>query len=402
MDSGWLDLQGDLACAPRETGSDLRFTGRASVDSLVTRDQTLGERFVAWEALQVEGIQAELPAGGLRVGSVTARASYGKVAIAQDGSLNLADVLAPRRGGPAGTGTSGAAEAPAEAPAEEAQGPREEPAPAEMGVVRIEQGSADFQDLSPVPQVSARIQELDGKITGLSPANLSRADVSLEGKVGAYGTVRVDGKINRIGPDACTDLHVVFGNVELTTLSPYSGKFTGYVIDEGKLSLDLQCKLSDRKLLGERRGQAAGEARRGPARGRERRDRREPAGSRRPGRPGIQPGGDPRGPGEPDHPDTAASPFTRVGSLGGMDGRPVKQAFDRAGYRRGLRERLIDAEPLEEAELRQLAMDRATAVKTFLVREGGMDHAPIFILEAKPAAAVNQGGVRTELAHTSR
>jgi hypothetical protein len=44
---------------------------------------------------------------------------------------------------------------------------------------------------------------------------------------------------------------VSFKNLALTTVSPYSGKFAGYPITKGKLSLDLAYKLSVMELVGE-------------------------------------------------------------------------------------------------------------------------------------------------------
>jgi len=528
LESGWLNVSGDLAYAPQEGAPDLRFTGSVSVDSLDARDRLLGERFVAWEGLEVAGIQAALLPGSVRIESVTARAPYGKVVIAQDGSLNLTDVFGPGTPPPEGaTETAAPAPVPHEPAASETGAP-EGPMPLEIGVVKIEKGSADFRDLSLIPQVSARIQDLNGKISGLSSANLSRADVALEGKVGAYGTVSIDGKINPLSSEAYTDLRVKFSNVELTTLSPYSGKFTGYIIDAGKLSLDLNYKLSDRVLIGENSiyldrfafGQTTD----------------SPDAVKLPVKIAVALLKDVNGVidvnlpvrGNMDDPEfslggvllkalvnlitkTAASPFNLMGSLVGMDGEslsfvafspgrtglseeeqaklealaralqqrpglclevrgtyhggedgrglrearwekrlarargtaeprggkkeaelletlfveqfgngelvdlrerfeptlapsegPAKRGFDRAGYLRALRDRLIDAQPLEEAELRQLAMDRATAVKTYLVETAGVEDTRIFILEARPVEAAQEGGVRAQLSLTSR
>jgi hypothetical protein len=51
-----------------------------------------------------------------------------------------------------------------------------------------------------------------------------------------------------LSEDAYTDLALSFKNIELTTFTPYSGKFSGYAIKKGKLSLDLKYKLSENAL----------------------------------------------------------------------------------------------------------------------------------------------------------
>jgi len=48
-----------------------------------------------------------------------------------------------------------------------------------------------------------------------------------------------------------TDLKASFRNLEMRNLTPYSGKFAGRKIESGKLSLELEYKVLDRKLKGE-------------------------------------------------------------------------------------------------------------------------------------------------------
>ena len=44
---------------------------------------------------------------------------------------------------------------------------------------------------------------------------------------------------------------MTFRNVEMTRLSPYSGKFAGRRITSGKLSMDLKYKINDSQLMGD-------------------------------------------------------------------------------------------------------------------------------------------------------
>jgi hypothetical protein len=80
---------------------------------------------------------------------------------------------------------------------------------------------------------------------------LARADVLLEGKVNKYAPVKIAGQINPLSKDLYTDLALFLKNIELSTFTPYSGKFAGYAINKGKLSLDLKYKLSENLLVGE-------------------------------------------------------------------------------------------------------------------------------------------------------
>jgi hypothetical protein len=77
--------------------------------------------------------------------------------------------------------------------------------------------------------------------------------VKLDGRVDEYGLAKIDGALNPFDPKANTEVKVVFRNVEMTSLTPYSAKFAGYKIDSGKLSMDVQYKIKESKLAGNHR-----------------------------------------------------------------------------------------------------------------------------------------------------
>jgi hypothetical protein len=56
--------------------------------------------------------------------------------------------------------------------------------------------------------------------------------------------------LNPFVPADNTDVNVIFKNVDMVSASPYSMKFAGYKIAEGKISLDLQYKVRDSQLEG--------------------------------------------------------------------------------------------------------------------------------------------------------
>ena len=46
-----------------------------------------------------------------------------------------------------------------------------------------------------------------------------------------YGIAKINGEFNTADPKAFTDVNVIFRNVEMSHLTPYSGKFAGRKID---------------------------------------------------------------------------------------------------------------------------------------------------------------------------
>ena len=114
--------------------------------------------------------------------------------------------------------------------------------------VRIERADVDFADLSLVLPFAARIHELSGAVTGISSAPTNRTRLKLDGRVDEYGQVNVEGSLSPLQLTAFSDVKVVFRNVAMSPLSPYSGTFAGRRIQSGKLNLDLEYKVEDRRL----------------------------------------------------------------------------------------------------------------------------------------------------------
>jgi hypothetical protein len=126
-----------------------------------------------------------------------------------------------------------------------------EPVPVTIDQVKLVKLAATFQDLSIDPKVKTSLTEFGGTIKGLSSKQLKKADVNLRGKVGKAAPLKIVGKINPLSEDAFTDLIVTLGAMDLTPTGPYSGKYVGYGLSKGKLSLDLKYKVSQKVLAAE-------------------------------------------------------------------------------------------------------------------------------------------------------
>jgi len=111
--------------------------------------------------------------------------------------------------------------------------------------------NAEFADLSLTPQFGTNMHHLGGVVTGLSTDPATTAQVELDGKVDDFGSARIRGSIQPFRATDFTDLKLTFRNLEMTNLTPYSGKFAGRKIDSGKLSVDLEYKVKQRQLSGE-------------------------------------------------------------------------------------------------------------------------------------------------------
>lgn len=72
--------------------------------------------------------------------------------------------------------------------------------------------------------------------------------MSIDGKVDRYAPVTIKGELTPFDPLDSLDIATSFKRVELTTLTPYSGKFAGYRIRKGRLNLDLHYQIEKGQL----------------------------------------------------------------------------------------------------------------------------------------------------------
>ncbi|MCK5509359.1 MAG: DUF748 domain-containing protein [Desulfobacterales bacterium] len=216
-------------------GPEMRYKGSVSIDGFEAVDRLHSEDFLKWESLLFNGLMLDVQPGKLSIAEIVANQPYTRVIIRPDSTVNLTGIFSTQDGE-----TTNDVDSKAQAPI-----------PVTIDTVCIENASVNFSDLSLKPDFAIGIQGLNGTVRGLSSRSLARADVLLKGKVDKYAPVKVAGQINPLSEDVYTDLAVSFTNIELSTFTPYSGKFAGYAINKGKLSLDLKYKLSENILVGE-------------------------------------------------------------------------------------------------------------------------------------------------------
>src|SRR5690606_5333909 len=117
--------------------------------------------------------------------------------------------------------------------------------------IRINDGSANFADFSLRPNFATAIQQLNGHIGTLDNQSSKAAAVDIQGKVDKYAPVSIQGQLTPFDPLNSLDIATRFKHVELTTLTPYSGKFAGYRIRKGRLNLDLHYRIEQGQLNAE-------------------------------------------------------------------------------------------------------------------------------------------------------
>ncbi len=247
--SGAASADGRVTWDGKAKDLALTYAGTAALDDMLLNDLA-GKRLLGWKSLAASGIALDTAAARAAVEEVRLLEPAGTVIIDKERNLNLAAVLrkpaAAVAAAPAATAPSGKA-----APAEPAKAPAAKPFAASVERVRVERGDFDFADQGLVLPFAARIQDLNGAVTGLSSDPASRAAAKLEGRVDEFGLARIDGTVSALAPKSHTDIAVTFRNVNLPPMSPYSATFAGRLIASGRVSLDLEYKIANSELQGE-------------------------------------------------------------------------------------------------------------------------------------------------------
>jgi hypothetical protein len=238
LSSGKVAASGKVKYALKGGSNDLTFDGNATISEFHIKEVKTGETLVAWDRLQNDGIKFALSPMRLDIHEVRLVELGTKLIIQEDGTINIKEVLKQGADSP---------------PAQEKPAKDEKLLPIKVRRVLLERGKLQFADLLLRPQFSALIHELKGVISGLSTDSKSLAAVKLDGRVDEYGLAKIDGVLNPFDPKANTEVKLVFRNVEMTSLTPYSARFAGYRIASGKLSVDVQYKIKESKLAGDHR-----------------------------------------------------------------------------------------------------------------------------------------------------
>ena len=135
---------------------------------------------------------------------------------------------------------------PAAAPASSAAG--SEKVPIRIDTLTLQGGKIGLTDRFIQPNYSATLTDLTGRMTGLSSAEGTVATLNLRGTLANHSPIEITGSVNPLAPTAFADVKATFRGIDLSPFTPYSGKYAGYAIARGSLTMEVAYKLQNRKL----------------------------------------------------------------------------------------------------------------------------------------------------------
>ena len=219
------------------------YSGKASLNNFTSIDKQNAEDVLKMESLALDDLRFDSDPFSVDIKGISLSHFYARVMINPDGLLNLQQILGKEE---VKKETPSKKESPpAPPPEKKAAEPSKN---IKIETVTLQGGRVDFSDRSLKPDYSVKLVEIGGRISGLSSEETTLADVELRGKLDDFAPLEITGKINPLKEDLYVELKARFKDMELSPMTPYSGKYVGYTIEKGKLSFDLTYLINKKKL----------------------------------------------------------------------------------------------------------------------------------------------------------
>jgi hypothetical protein len=244
-------LSFDLALAQGQPGqkAELTLSGQATIAGLAVKLKGRDDLVLAWEEVTARGIGLDLAPDRLAIDEIAVKGLATSFRIYSDGRTNIGEILqqasADRPADAAPAQKTGTAPAPSAGAADGGAFPYA------IGRVTVSDSRLLYGDEQIRPHVLVQIDQFAGEIAQVASAPETRTTLAFTGRVGEYGKADISGAARLAAPKQDLKAKVTFNNVELTSFSPYAGKFAGYTIDKGKLFLDLRYTLNKGRIKGE-------------------------------------------------------------------------------------------------------------------------------------------------------
>jgi uncharacterized protein involved in outer membrane biogenesis len=242
LNAGQFSNKGEVRLGLADGGLKAAYRGSATVGNLLAVDKVNKADFLKWKSLYFGAIDFQLAPLSIGVGEIALSDFFARLVLSEEGRLNLQDIVRSKKADEVPVAVANAVPPPATAVTESA------PVPIRIAKVTLQNGMVNFTDYFVKPNYTVNINRLGGRVTGLSSVDGTVADLDLRGTYAKTAPVQILGKLNPLAAQSFLDIKATVNGIDLTGFSPYSGKYAGYAIEKGKLSLDVSYKLENRQL----------------------------------------------------------------------------------------------------------------------------------------------------------
>ncbi|MBQ0720570.1 MAG: DUF748 domain-containing protein [Gammaproteobacteria bacterium] len=236
MTSGSVDADLQLDYQ-NENSKTLALRGDIDIKQLDTFDLADQESWLHWQNLAIKDLNLQLQPARLNIASVELVRPYFDSVIFDNGDTRLLRMLVSTAK-PAGD--------------EQENNPENASSmPITIAKFTLLDGSMDYKDFNLPLNFATHIHDLQGQATDISSVSSTATELTLDGKIDQYGTAKISAASQLSAPRTFSAVKVDLSNVDITSASSYSGKFAGYAIDAGTLSLNVDYRIKQGQMLGD-------------------------------------------------------------------------------------------------------------------------------------------------------
>ena len=244
---GDLDFKGRLQW--RDGAGKVK--GNLAVNRINLLDKHTAEDLLRWQALNFSGLEIDTPTSArplaANLGAIDLKNFYAKVLLTKEGQLNLNQLSAARATPTPTENKTAETQAAAATPPAKTTAATQSASSIRIGRITFANGAIDFTDHFIQPNYATQITQLSGHVDPLKAGTLS--PVELHGKVERTAPLDITGQIDPLSKPIGLAIHATARSIDLTPLSSYSGRYVGYKIEKGKLSVEVDYKINQGQLV---------------------------------------------------------------------------------------------------------------------------------------------------------
>ncbi|WP_213538485.1 DUF748 domain-containing protein [Nitrosospira sp. NRS527] len=258
LTSGSISFNGNV----KADGSPLKvaLNGESRFTDFNVLQKTNMADLLRWRSLDVSGIQFASDPLRVDIKSIAIADFLAHVLLTPQGELNFKHIAAQSDNRePSGQTTPAAQpvaqqqatpDVAAKTVAENSSKPSsKKPLPVRVGRIVMTGGNVNFHDQFIKPNYRAKLTGLTGRVGPLDPKKPGEIDI--RGAVDKTAPLKIVGKVNTLGSELFLDIMASAKGIDMPTFSPYSGKYIGYAIEKGKLSVDIHYHVEKGELTAE-------------------------------------------------------------------------------------------------------------------------------------------------------
>ncbi|SEN39333.1 DUF748 domain-containing protein [Nitrosomonas marina] len=214
--------------------------GQSRLGNFNVIDQGSARDLIRWNYLDIDNLDFVNNPLKINVDTVKIGNFFARVMLLPDGELNLKQIVRQEK-----KQVSGDEQAQSNAEKKDDS----KPMPLRIGKIMLQNGDVDFHDRFVKPNYHANLTGLTGQI---GPIHAERSgSVDIKGRIDGAAPLQIQGDIEPLGSELMLDIVARAKEIDLPPFSPYSGKYVGYAIEKGKLSVDVRYHVEKGTLTAE-------------------------------------------------------------------------------------------------------------------------------------------------------